>query len=95
LRKQAEKVRRDTIGNLEHELVKVAGCRSPAGNNLSDRELTEQKCHIDQINKLLEEIRNIKSGAFRSVLDQPLVRAGLILLGGLGLGLSEYSFLLW
>lgn len=95
LRKQAEKVRRDTIGNLEHELVKVAGCRSPAGNNLSDRELTEQKCHIEQINKLLEEIRNIKSGAFRSVLDQPLVRAGLILLGGLGLGLSEYSFLLW
>ncbi len=95
LRKQAEKVRRDTIGNLEHELVKVAGCRSPEGNNLSDRELTEQKCHIEQINKLLEEIRNIKSGAFRSVLDQPLVRAGLILLGGLGLGLSEYSFLLW
>jgi hypothetical protein len=95
LRKQAEKVRQETIGNLEHELVKISGCRAPSGANRTDQELKEQKCHVEQINKLLEEIRTIKVGAFRSVLDQPLLRAGLILLGGLGLGLSEYSFLLW
>ena len=42
---------------------------------------------------LIEEIKSIRSGAFRPFLEQPMVRASLILLGAIGLSVSEYLVL--
>lgn len=48
----------------------------------------------EQIKVLIEYIKEIQIGAFQPFLDQPLLRASLLLFGAMGLSLSEYISLL-
>ena len=50
---------------------------------------------LRQLEHLIEDINSIQTGAFRPVLDQPIVKAMLILAGGIGLSVSEYRAFLY
>ena len=46
-----------------------------------------------QLQILIEQINNIKVGAFQPLFEQPIIRATLLLLGAIGLSLSEYAMI--
>ena len=45
----------------------------------------------DQINAMIENIRCLREGAYKPFLEQPVVRGFIILLGGIGFSISQYS----
>jgi hypothetical protein len=46
-----------------------------------------------QLQLLIEQINSIKVGAFQPLFEQPIIRAALLLLGAIGLSLSEYAMI--
>jgi len=84
LRRVAEKVRSDFIEQLNTDKLVVGG-----GNQLKNDKPT-----LTQLNELLESVNRIKVGAFQPLLEQPLVKASLLLLGGVGLSASQFTYLL-
>ena len=44
----------------------------------------------DQIKYLIDDIKGIRDGAFQPFLEQPLVRASILLVGAIGLSMGEY-----
>jgi len=83
LRRVAERVRSDFIEQLNTDKLIVG-----------DGKLREDKPTLTQLDELLESVSRIKVGAFQPLLEQPLVKASLLLLGGVGLSASQFTYLL-
>ncbi|HEB55967.1 MAG TPA: hypothetical protein ENI98_06630 [Gammaproteobacteria bacterium] len=83
LRQVAEKVRSDFIDYLYQEKITVSG----------DKPLPD-KPNLVQLNELINQVRRLRTGAFQPFLEQPLVKASLLLLGGVGFSVSQFSALL-
>jgi len=83
LRQVSERVRSDFISRLSQDKIMVCGNKS-----------LPNKPTLAQIDELIENIRQIKSGAFQPFLEQPLVKASLLLLGGVGFSASQFTALL-
>lgn len=83
LRQQAERVRKDFIDYLESEKITVSGNKA-----------MPNKPSLAQLNELIENVSRLKKGAFQPFLEQPLVKASLLLLGGVGFSASQFSSLL-
>ena len=83
LRRVAEKVRSDFIEQLNTDKLIVGGSHS-----------VKDKPTLTQLDELLKNVNLIKAGAFQPLLEQPLVKASLLLLGGVGLSASQFTYLL-
>jgi hypothetical protein len=75
---EAERGRRETITDLRRELIEFRGP-------------SEGTPTVEQVTALIDNIRSIRHGAFQTFFQQPVIRTGLILLGAIGLSLSEYA----
>jgi len=82
LRQEAENVRSEFIDILNMDKLTVGG-------NVS----LDDKPTLTQIDELLENISELRKGAFQPILEQPLVKASLLLLGGVGLSASQFTYL--
>jgi hypothetical protein len=81
LRKEAERVRTSALADLRTALLRAQG---DAGKSIC----------VEQLKTMIAEIREEQGGAFRPFGEQPLVRAGLMLLSSLsGLALMDYFVL--
>jgi hypothetical protein len=84
LRHAAETVRSTIVDRLEAQRVKLLGPATEA----ADAGVNQHRAN--QIDLLIGEIKAIREGIFRPFLEQPLVRGGLLLIGGLSVSFSEY-----
>ncbi len=84
LRQTAEKVREDAIEFLRQERVAVSGDKK-----------VKNKPSKAQINELIANITDLKEGAFQPFLEQPVVKACLLLLAGIGFSASQFSAFLY
>jgi len=82
LRQEAETVRAEFIDILNLDKLTVGG-------NVS----LDDKPTLTQIDELIENINDLRKGAFQPILEQPLVKASLLLLGGVGLSASQFTYL--
>jgi hypothetical protein len=80
LRRSAEKLRTTVIDRLSEQL---------AGVNAAD---PGNKADADRIQHVLKEVTDIKTGAFASYLQQPVLQSLLVPLGGIS-GLKVLEFL--
>ncbi len=83
LRQVAEKVRSDFIKELNRDRIIVSGNKSQPN-----------KPSLAQIDELIESVSRLRSGAFQPFLEQPVVKASLLLLGGVGFSASQFAALL-
>ncbi len=83
LRQVAEKLRSDFIDYLNQEKIAVSGNKS-----------LPNKPSLAQLEELISDVRRLRTGAFQPFLEQPLVKASLLLLGGVGFSASQFSALL-
>ena len=83
LRQVAEQVRSDFIKYLNREKIVVSADTPPAN-----------KPSLAQIDELIDNVRTLRGGAFQPFLEQPLVKASLLLLGGVGFSASQFSGLM-
>jgi len=84
LRQEAEKVRGEFMDILNMDKLTVGG-------NIS----LDDKPTLTQIDELLDNISELRKGAFQPILEQPLVKASLLLLGGVGLSASQFTYLVY
>ncbi len=81
LRRAAERLRRVSIDRLVTALVLEEG-------------VAADEAKIKQLRTILEEVRQLREGAFAPITSQPIVRAALLPLSGAGgIALLEYFFL--
>jgi len=85
LRQAAEKLREATMKNLSHNIIEL---KSAPGDTKSKGVTSKQK--IELIKNLIENVSNVNSGAFRPLKDQYFVRATIIVMGAVGLTITEY-----
>ena len=83
LRQEAEGVRGEFIDKLNMDKLAVGG-------NIS----IDDKPTLTQIDELIENVSQLRKGAFQPFLEQPLVKATLLLLGGVGISASQFTYLL-
>ncbi len=82
LRQAAEQARGRILGRLErHHLAVVNGAETAFSEA--------------QVERLREVVAAEQAGAFQPYLDQPVVRATLLLLGGVGASVSQFAGLLY
>jgi hypothetical protein len=84
LRHEAERARKRILAQLQDTLIKAVG---PDDGS--------QRPSEDQVNLLISYIEQEQTGAFKPFLEQPVVRASLLLLGGIGMSVSQYATLLY
>ena len=83
LNQVAGRVRKGIVERLEKEqlhLVATTEGSSP-----------EPVKSSDEVGQVIDRIQGMQVGAFRKLWDQPIVRATLFLLGGVGISYSEYA----
>jgi len=83
LRQEAENVRDEFLQTLNMDKLTVGG-------NVS----LDDKPTLTQIDELIDNVNDLRKGAFQPFLEQPLVKASLLLLGGVGLSASQFTYLL-
>ena len=83
LKSRAEKARQIIVSELD-EILHL---------ELNKKERSEENI-AEQTQRLIDEINNIKTGAYRPVLEQPAVRAFAFMLGGLGVSITQYTSIL-
>ncbi len=83
LRREAEVVRSDFIKYLHDEKIAVSGSKTLPG-----------KPNLAQLNELADSVAGLGKGAFQPFLEQPVVKASLLLLGGVGFSASQFTALL-
>ena len=83
LRRVAEQVRGDFLDYLKRERIIVSG-HKPRPNKPS----------MAQLDELIQQVQGLREGAFQPFLEQPLVKASLLLLGGVGFSASQFSALM-
>ena len=83
LRRAAERARRVCLRNLNRELCKVQGASGTGEKESGDP--------ASQIRTLIEEVQDIRRGAFAPLTERPVFRAMLMPFGGIGiLALLEF-----
>lgn len=92
LRQEAEKCRNEAIERLKINLTSLSG-EGVKADEKPEMAVPKYNTTVKQAGFLIDEIRSIRSGAFQPFLEQPMVRASLILLGAIGLSVSEYLML--
>ncbi len=83
LNQVAGKVRNEIVERLEKEQLQLV-----ATNEGSAPEPVKSS---DEVGQVIDRIEGMEVGAFRKLWDQPIVRATLLLLGGIGITYSEYA----
>jgi len=83
LRQEAEAVRGEFLEKLYMDKLTVGG-------NVS----RDDKPTLTQIDELIDNVSRLRKGAFQPFLEQPLVKATLLLLGGVGISASQFTYLL-
>ncbi len=83
LRQEAETVRSEFLEKLNMDKLTVGGSVS-----------LDDKPTLTQIDELIENVSQLRKGAFQPFIEQPLVKATLLLLGGVGLSASQFTYLL-
>jgi hypothetical protein len=84
LRHEAERARSRILTQLHETLIKAVG---PADSSERPPE--------NQVKLIIKNIEEEQTGAFMPFLAQPVVRASLLLLGGIGMSVSQYTALLY
>ena len=77
LHHEALKIRKECLLTMEQERIA----------NIKDKD-TEK-----QITYLIDQVKNIKAGAFLPLFEQPIFRAAILLAGAIGLSVSEYAMI--
>ena len=72
----ARKVRRNALEHLQHRRIQELPSEADGG----DADPIAAKTRIEQIDSLIQNITELKSGAFRSWHQQPIIKAFLLLL---------------
>ena len=80
LKATAESVRAKLVAELKDQLIIAKGTNPP--QNIAP---------ASQIEELIKTIQSLNEGAFRPMFQQPVVRAFILLLGGIGFSISQYS----
>jgi len=83
LRREAESVRNLFLDKLNLDKLTVSG-------NVS----VDDKPTLTQLDELIDGVSRLQKGAFQPFLEQPVVKATLLLLGGVGLSASQFTYLL-
>ncbi|MGD2083142.1 MAG: hypothetical protein PVF91_09260 [Chromatiales bacterium] len=83
LNQVAERIRDRILDQLQKQQLRLVA----TGNGRSEQPEESPA----EIGELIGQIRGLQVGAFRKPWDQPIVRATLLLLGGVGISYSEYA----